>query len=137
MRQGLQYSSGRHFNAVSLQTSKRQEQLTNKQTTTTTATTTVLCFISMLPLYNNNKVEIKSNKHSLCVCVGVFFLGFFVCFFLNEHGVRPVFCMPEGDNSTGFFYKQKQQNVCVCFYICAFFFLFFLYKYHGVTIKRQ
>ena len=112
VRQVLQYSAGRHFNAVSLQTSKRQE-LTNKQTTTT-ATTTVLCFIFMLPLYNNTKVEIKSGKHSLCVC-------FVVVVFLNERSVRQVFCMPEGDNSTGFFYKQKQQNVCMCFYICASF----------------
>ena len=44
-----------------------------------------------------------------------------VVVFLNERGVRRVFCMPEGDSSTGFSCKQKQQNVCVCFYICASF----------------
>ena len=58
-----------------------------------------------------------------------------VVVFLNERGVRRVFCMPEGDSSTGFSCKQKQQNVCVC--VCAFIFVLLLYSYYGVTIKRQ
>ena len=45
-----------------------------------------------------------------------------VVVFLNERGVRRVFCMPEGDSSTGFSCKQKQQNVCVCVLLSLCFF---------------
>ena len=41
--------------------------------------------------------------------------------------------MPERDTSTGFLYKQKQQqNVG-----CAFKYVLLLYSYNGVTVKRQ
>ena len=103
VRQVSQYSWGSHFNAVPLQTNKQ------------------LCFIFILPFYSNMSCRNKNAINTIYLCL----------LFVNERGVRQVFCMPEGDTSTEFLYKQKQNDVC------AFIYVLLLYSYNAVTIKMQ